>query len=318
MQWNFEKFRLRFPEKKRIRFFSLFVSLSILFWIITKLSNSYSSSVTFEVDFVNVPDLIVLDQNQEITIKADITASGFQLLMYHYFIKQLDVSLVDADFTENFATVEMMDQKFYLQQQLFQSAILNSISPKQMIFPYGKLKRKKIPVFPPDALRYKPGYDRSGDWKINPDSVWVYGPDQKIDTLIGAFIEPFSKEDIDIDINEKVRLLSLDQIKFETSDVLIQAKVNRFTEKSLDAFIHIKNLPDSLAIKLFPQTLQLTFSVLVDKAEGIKPSDFNFYCDFRKIQLTEQNTLDIFLENEPEGVRNIRWQPKKVDYLIRK
>jgi hypothetical protein len=110
----------------------------------------------------------------------------------------------------------------------------------------------------------------------------------------------------------------LDQIKFETSDVLIQAKVNRFTEKSLDAFIHIKNLPDSLAIKLFPQTLQLTFSVLVDKAEGIKPSDFNFYCDFRKIQLTEQNTLDIFLENEPEGVRNIRWQPKKVDYLIRK
>jgi hypothetical protein len=56
----------------------------------------------------------------------------------------------------------------------------------------------------------------------------------------------------------------------------------------------------------------------VDKAEGIKPSDFNFYCDFRKIQLTEQNTLDIFLENEPEGVRNIRWQPKKVDYLIRK
>ena len=318
MQWNFEKFRLRFPEKKRIRFFSLFIALSILFWIITKLSNSYSSSVTFEIDFVNVPDLIVLDQNQESIIKADITASGFQLLIYHYFKKQLDVSLVDVDFTENLATIETIDQKFYLQQQLFQSATLNSISPKQLIFSYGKLKRKKIPVFPPDSFRFKPGYYRSGDLKINPDSVWAYGPDQKLDTLIGAFIEYFSKEDIDIDINEKARLLSLDQIKFETSDVLIQAKVNRFTEKSLDAFIQIKNLPDSLAIKLFPQTLQLTFSVLVDIAEGIKPSDFNFYCDFREIQLTEQNTLNIFLENEPKGVRNIRWKPKKVDYLIRK
>ena len=133
MQWNFEKFRLRFPEKKRIRFFSLFIALSILFWIITKLSNSYSSSVTFEIDFVNVPDLIVLDQNQESIIKADITASGFQLLIYHYFKKQLDVSLVDVDFTENLATIETIDQKFYLQQQLFQSATLNSISPKRNI-----------------------------------------------------------------------------------------------------------------------------------------------------------------------------------------
>ena len=63
MQRNFEYLRLRFPDKKRLRFFSIFVAVSFLFWIITKLSNTYSSLVEFDVNFVNVPPLIVLNEN---------------------------------------------------------------------------------------------------------------------------------------------------------------------------------------------------------------------------------------------------------------
>ena len=83
MQRNFEYNRLKFPGKNRLRFFLLFFALSSLFWIITKLSNSYSSSVNFEVKFIGVPKLVILDPNIKESIKADITASGFQLLIYH-------------------------------------------------------------------------------------------------------------------------------------------------------------------------------------------------------------------------------------------
>ena len=84
---EFEYFRLRFPDKKRLRFFSFFVALSFLFWIITKLSNTYSSSVEFDVNFVDIPPLIVLNQNFEAKLKVDITASGFELLIYQFFKK---------------------------------------------------------------------------------------------------------------------------------------------------------------------------------------------------------------------------------------
>ena len=94
--------------------------------------------------------------------------------------------------------------------------------------------------------------------------------------------------------------------------------VKRFTEKSLEVLINIKNLPDSLAIKLFPQSLEVTFLILIDKAEGITASDFNFICDFNKVQKTKKNTLDVLLDIKPKGVSNVRWKPKKVDYLIRK
>ena len=96
MQRNFEYFRLRFPGKKRLRFFSFFFALSLLFWIITKLSNTYSSSVEFEINFVDIPPLVVLEQDVGSKMKVNITASGFQLLVYHFFknyIKPLRFSL---------------------------------------------------------------------------------------------------------------------------------------------------------------------------------------------------------------------------------
>ena len=85
----------------------------------------------------------------------------------------------------------------------------------------------------------------------------------------------------------------------------------------METFVNIKNLPDSLIIKLFPQSVQTTFIVLIDNIEEIKSSDFLFYCDFNDTKNGISNSLNIKLDNHPQGVRNIRWSPKKLDYLIR-
>ena len=318
MQRNFEFLRLRFPQKKRLRFFSFFFAISFLFWIITKLSNTYSSSIEFAVNFVDIPNLVVLDQHHKTKVKADITASGFELLIYQFFNNKINVSIQNADFKGDLAKVDLMVQKFNLQQQLYQNATLNLITPTQLSFSFNELKRKKIPVIPPANVKFKPGYDRSTDWVIEPDSIWVYGVSQKVDTLKGLFIESLSNDYIENDINENVKLLPINQIKYETEKVLLKTVVKRFTEKSFETLINIKNLPDSLAIKLFPQSLKVTFLVLIDKAEGISAGDFKFVCDFNKAQTTKKNTLDVFLDIQPEGVSNVRWKPKKVDYLIRK
>ena len=252
MQRNFEFLRLRFPQKKRLRFFSFFFAISFLFWIITKLSNTYSSSIEFAVNFVDIPNLVILDQHHKTKVKADITASGFELLIYQFFNNKINVSIENANFKGDLAKVDLMVQKFNLQQQLYQNATLNLITPTQLSFSFNELKRKKIPVIPPVNVKFKPGYDRSTDWVIEPDSIWVYGVSQKVDTLKGLFIESLSNDYIENDINENVKLLPINQIKYETEKVLLKTVVKRFTEKSFETLINIKNLPDSLAIKLFP------------------------------------------------------------------
>ena len=114
MQRNFEFLRLRFPQKKRLRFFSFFFAISFLFWIITKLSNTYSSSIEFAVNFVDIPNLVVLDQHHMTKVKADITASGFELLIYQFFNNKINVSIQNADFKGDLGKVDLMVQKFNL------------------------------------------------------------------------------------------------------------------------------------------------------------------------------------------------------------
>jgi len=318
MQWNLEYLRIRFPDKKRLRFFSIFVAVSFLFWIITKLSNSYSSFVEFDVNFVNAPPLIVLDENPNGRLRTDITASGFELLIYHFIKNEINVSIENADYNLGIGKIDIMDQKFGLQQQLYKNVRLNRVSPSHLNFKYGKLKRLKVPILPPNNINFKPGYDQAESWHIQPDSVWIYGPSKEVNKINGLSIESMKENDIDGDIEETLKLLPINEIQFETQEVLVKTKVKRFTEKSIDAFINIKNLPDSLAIKLFPQSINVTFLVLIEKADIISALDFKFSCDYDQAQTNYTNSLDIFLEAKPNYVRKVKWKIKKVDYLIRK
>ena len=318
MQWNFEYLRIRFPDKKRLRFFSVFVAVSFLFWIITKLSNTYSSFVEFDVNFVNVPPLIVLDENSNGRLRTDITASGFELLIYHFIKNEINVSIENADYNLGTGKIDIMGQKFGLQQQLYKNVRLNRVSPSHLNFKYGKLKRLKVPIISPNNINFKPGFDQTGNWLIEPDSVWIYGPSKEVKKIIGLSIEPLKENYIDGDIEETLKLLPIDQIQFETQEVLVKTKVKRFTEKSIEAFINIKNLPDSLAIKLFPQSINVTFLVLIEKADVVSAVDFKFSCDYDQAQINDSNTLDVFLEIKPNYVRKVKWKIKKVDYLIRK
>ena len=133
MQRNFEFLRLRFPQKRDYDSFRFF-AISFLFWIITKLSNTYSSSIEFAVNFVDIPNLVILDQHHKTKVKADITASGFELLIYQFFNNKINVSIEKCNFKGDLAKVDLMVQKFNLQQQLYQNATLNLITHSTEFF----------------------------------------------------------------------------------------------------------------------------------------------------------------------------------------
>ena len=72
-----------------------------------------------------------------------------------------------------------------------------------------------------------------------------------------------------------------------------------------------------MTIKLFPNRVETTFLVLMDNIDEISSNDFLFYCDFNDIHGGKSNSLKIKLDSKPDGVKNIRWNPKRLDYLIR-
>ena len=309
--------QFKFLNKKKFRFFFPFVLISLTFWIITKLSNTYNSSITFNITLTDIPDFIIPKNTGSLILNADIIGSGVQLLLYKFINDEIIISLKDGDFSSDLAHIDLLGQQFSIQQQLFQNTTVNQFQPSILTFEFDRLIRKKIPILPLMDINYKLGFERFGDWVTKPDSVWVSGPSNIMDTLTYLPTENFKKNKVDKHINERLRLREIPQLKFDFSYVKVTALVNRFTEKTLETFVNIKNLPDSLIIKLFPQSVQTTFIVLIDNIEEIKSSDFLFYCDFNDTKNGISNSLNVKLDNHPQGVRNIRWSPSKLDYLIR-
>lgn len=310
--------RKKIPEKNKFRFFIFFVVLSSIFWLITKLSITYDSKVNLSVKLIDLPLTIIPILEKNLELEADLTASGFHLLIYHLFNKEIKLSFENASYASGIALINLFDQRFEVERQLFDNTNVVQISPDFLKFKYDKLERKKVTIRPVINIDFMPGFGINEGFKIDPDSIWVYGPSQLLDTFKELHTLPIKLTDVNTDIKKKIGIVKTNGLlKLESEKTIVSARVRKFTEKKVTSFINIKNLPDTLAIKLFPQSIEVTFSVLLNKAERIDSKDFSFSCDFAASNGGDKRSLVVNIERQPQAVSKVRWKPTQVDYLIR-
>ena len=73
--------RSYFPQKSQFKFILLFILISFSLWIFTKLSDEQTSKISFPVELINIPDLVIIDQAVDKNINLTLTSSGFDLLI---------------------------------------------------------------------------------------------------------------------------------------------------------------------------------------------------------------------------------------------
>ena len=181
-----------------------------------------------------------------------------------------------------------------------------------------KLGRKKVKVSTNDELIFLSGYNKFQDWDIKPDSILVSGPISIIDTLHKVPTILIKYDNINSDINDFVELSKIHSLlEYNAEFVEINLMVKKYTEKTLTSPINMINLPDSLSIKLFPQILEVSFTVPIESAESISSNDFSFSCNYLDSDLGKKDILIINLDKKPEIVTRVKWEPTYVNYLIR-
>ena len=106
-------------------------------------------------------------------------------------------------------------------------------------------------------------------------------------------------------------------MKFSESIVTLYAVIDRFSETSLKIPIRLINVPDSIALKLFPADVEVVFSASLSRIKTIDVNDFVISSDFNALK-KEDLKMNLQLIQAPDLLQNIRWNPKEVEYLIRK
>lgn len=307
----------KLPSQGRFRFFLLFVFVSFTFWLSTKLSNIYTLEQSFTLLLTEVPEGIIPSDTSR-KIKASVTASGFEILLYRLFDKSVTISLQEADFSSTLGRVSLRNQQFSIEQQLFDNTRLNQIYPENLNIVYSRLDEKRVAVVPQTQIQLRAGYLSDFPIQSKPDSILVRGPKSILDTLKGVSSMFFEATDVYEGISQEVGLKSIPELQLEQETVQLVMPVSRYSEKEFVLQVEVINLPLGVRVKLFPPTAKLRATLPMALLNTVKESDFRLVVDCENLQDQESKSLKLTLLKQPPGLKQLIWEPEEVNYLIRK
>ena len=314
---TFESFFGILPSKGRFQFFLFFVLLSFTFWISTKLSNTYTVDQSFSINWINVPEGIILHSNNK-EINASITASGIDILIYRLINKSLNISLEQGKFESRIGGVSIENQQFSIQNQFFGNTKLNFVSTKSLDFNFSILDNKVIAVIPNIQINLRAGYLSDAPIKIVPDSILVRGPKSILDTLGSIKTKYIEVEDVYESLSKKISLQLIPEIQLSESSANIKLSVSRYSEKEFTLGIGLINIPKGIRVKLFPPKAKIRATLPLSVLRTVKASDFKLVVDYNDIEKKDIEKLQLIMIQQPPSIKKIIFDPQRVNYLIRR
>ena len=146
------------PEKNKVQFFLVFIGISALFWVLTRLSNNYTTTVLLDMNYDNIPEDVIL-KKAPTSVVATLEASGFQLLLYKTFGQEITVDLESALFDETTAKLDLLLQRNFLETQLFENGRITLLNPSTVALEIQRLETKRVPVSLVSQIEFKKGFN---------------------------------------------------------------------------------------------------------------------------------------------------------------
>tara|TARA_A200000113_G_scaffold173217_1_gene158269 strand:+ start:12179 stop:13135 length:957 start_codon:yes stop_codon:yes gene_type:complete len=310
------KKRLSTPFFGKQRFFLLFVVWSLLFWGITKLSKTYQISLFFEIELEGVPNTLRIDQKKE-PIEINLSATGFDILRYQWFRNTLQLRSPAEQVSDPYFTINLIDQQFYLQEQMYGNTVINGFKQPFLRVNYYSLSQKRVPILVNASIDFRPGYLLDFPLKTTPDSITVIGSKEQLDTLEFVVTEPFEKQELSENFKTTLNLVRYEEMEFDYLKVIVNGSVSSYSEKQFELPVEVNNLSSNTQIKLFPSTVKLTVLARLEQLQQLKNSDFELSVNFA-LKKDTISSLPVILSKAPKGIKKINWNPKQIEFLIRK
>lgn len=308
-------------NKGKYFIFLFCVLISAFFWLLIKLSGNYSEIYEFKVNVKNAPADQRLTSLVDSSIKISIDANGFKMLKLNLMSSSrvLDIDLDKCDIN-NYGK-----NQYYINTTSLRDEMANHIgiasnevemSLQKLRFVMERLTQKQINIYNSTELVFAPQYDLYSPLKLEPNKVTIYGPGNVIDTIDYIFTEFKKIENISSDIDENIKLINPDPdiINISTKKVNITAKVEKYTESSIEIPIDLSNT--KLEIKAFPKTVKVFFTVALKDFSEIRKTQFIVMPNFDGIDVLKASKLQLKVKEYPETVSAIRLQPSEIEFLI--
>ena len=308
-------------NKKRLRVFLLFLLLSLLFWMLIKLSKNYISEVEFNLAYTDVPQSKLLQNVPDKNIVLTLNTIGFKLLKYGLKPRTLNYSLNDIKkkrksdlyFSLTKSNINL------LQAQLSAETAVLKVQPDTLFFDLGVKKSKKVKVIHHVNIQFKPGFNLTKKITFTPSTITISGPQKAIDTINEIHTVIFELSDIADSFERTIKLVNPSKsVSLSIDEITVKGKVEKITQGTFVLPYRIINLPKKYLISTFPKEVKVVFQVALNDYNKISENSFKVQCDYKH---TQDNNLDYLIPKiieKPDILFDVKVIPNKIEYLIKK
>lgn len=310
------------PQKKyskhKAKLFLFFLAVAGVFWILTKFSREFTTSMSAKIDYINLPETAALASDNKHELSFDLTANGFEILFYKLKKPALTVDVSKYyDPEERSFTITKPELLRRISSHFNKYMEIRNLSSDELNVRLDPIILKKVPVIPKLDISYKKGFKPVDSIKLFPDSVVVSGPQGTLENIKFVNTELLSLQNVEKNISAKVGIVapSEDIEKINPSKIEVEYKVAEFSQGKFTLPVEIVNLPPNVELKLVPERVTVSFDMAVELFPNVSRNNFRLICDYSK-RNQKENFMLPKLAKMPEGAVNIDFEPKKVDYFI--
>ncbi|WP_335964348.1 YbbR-like domain-containing protein [Galbibacter sp. PAP.153] len=306
-------------RKPKASIFLMFLVVSIFIWFLISLSDTYISHVNFKLNYSGLPEDKLILGTPKKNLEVNIETSGFKILNYRIFKRDLYLPL--SDFTQQKNKYYMLPQD--IEEAIatqYKSIIVRRIAADSLILNLGVNKKKQVKVVANVELDFAEDHQLRDSLLVEPDSVWVRGPEDVVDKV--KLIETEEKEykNIQEDFEHELKLMvpdSVADLELETKQVNVLGKVERYTEKIVLVPVQVKNLPNKINLKLYPDKVKVLCKAPISELKKVNESTFKIICDYKNVSDSSTYLIPEISE-KPGFISSATILDRKVEFLIKK
>ncbi len=310
----------RLIKSKRLNVFGLFVLISFLILVVTKLSETYVETIPFDITYKNLPETNVITLDSTPKLNVTVSTHGFNLLSYLFFNKNYELDFENSTYIKDKTYLWLANKGTYnLQEQLGNAVKIISIKPDTLRLPFGTMSVKKVPIALEANIDFVPGYDSIEGVRLIPDSVKVIGAEEELLNIDYVKTKPLRLEQIKTHVDKTIGLdfeSDSKRLKLSENKTVVQVDVEKFTEGNYEIPVTIVNLPKDLDINFFPKHIKVSYYLSLKDYKDVKPTDFTIECDYDEVRTSDKSFFKPRLIVHSKKIKSSKMKQNKVEYII--
>lgn len=289
------------------------------------MSRTYTTTVQLPVAYEHLPGDRIWTLGKAPFVTLEVEGYGFDLIGYRYRNRNnlvLDferIELRQRRSDNQRAYVQLSELRNTLFDRLSGSVNVLSIYPDTLFFPYALRADKPLPVSVQQSISFKTGFGATGAITIDPPIVKVSGREVLMDTLSAAPTEVWKVSDVSDTLRATLELARFDStLRFDPARVEVMLPVEEFTEVAYEIPIAVIGLPDSLGLRLFPNSVKAICRVPLSRFEELSADDFTATVEYAEVEKTSGDRVRPTWTSIPDAAEWVRTEPERVEFLILK